>query len=182
MSEEKLIASKKVYEGRRIDVRVDLIELPSGRQATREIVEFPNCVAVVPIDAEDNVLLVRQYRTAVGKVLLEIPAGKIEPNEHPLQAMQRELREETGYSAQEAREIGGIYAGPGYSTEYLTLYVATDLHDHQETPDTDEIMNVFRVPLSEIPALIAKGDICDGKSVAALMQVLYERTGQQSAQ
>lgn len=176
MPEEQLLASKEIFRGRRIGLRIDTIRLPSGREAMREVVEFPDCVAVVAIDSDNNVLLVRQYRTAVGRVLLEIPAGKIEADEHHLQAMHRELREETGYEAEEAEELGGFYAGPGYSTEYLHLYLATDLKPTAENPeDADEIMNVFKVPLIEIPALIAKGTICDAKSVAGLLRVLTER-------
>ncbi|MFA4836750.1 MAG: NUDIX hydrolase [Dehalococcoidia bacterium] len=172
---EELLDSKRPYKGRRISLRVDTVRLPSGRETTREIVEFPNCVAIVAIDSEENVLMVRQYRTAVGRTLLEIPAGKIEPEEQPLQAVHRELKEETGCSAGEAKDLGGFYAGPGYSTEYLHLYLVTDLKDTGETPDGDEIMNVFRVPLAEIPALIARGDICDAKSIAGLMRVISER-------
>ncbi|MDY6911034.1 MAG: NUDIX hydrolase [Chloroflexota bacterium] len=175
MSVEKLLASSKAFEGRRVNLRVDTIETPSGRETTREIVEFPNCVAIVAIDANENAILVRQYRTAVGMVLLEIPAGKIEDDEQPLQAAHRELREETGYTALSMEELGGFYAGPGYSTEYLHLYLATNLEPTDETPDIDEIMNVFSVPLADITALIAKGDICDAKSVAGFLRVLTER-------
>lgn len=174
MDVERLLDSKSAFEGRRINLRVDTVELPSGRETTREIVEFPNCVAIVAIDSEDHVLLVRQYRTAVGRMLLEIPAGKLEPDEHPLKAVHRELREETGYSAKSVDDMGGFYASPGYSTEYLHLYLAMDLTNHNEIPDGDEIANVFRVPLVEIPALIAKGNICDAKSVAGLMRVIAE--------
>lgn len=174
MSTERLLATKQIFEGRRVNLRVDTIELPSGRETTREIVEFPNSVAIVAIDSEQNVLLVRQYRTAVDRTLLEIPAGKIEKDEHPLQAMYRELKEETGYSAGAAEDLGGFYAGPGYSTEYLHLFLATDLKLTGEAPDSDEIMDVFRVPLADIPALITKGDICDSKSVAGLLRVLSE--------
>ena len=176
MAGERLLGSKWVYRGRRVSLRVDAIELPSGRETKREIVEFPDCVAIVAIDAEENVILVRQYRTAVGRALLEIPAGKIEDDEQPLQAVHRELREETGYTARSLEELGGFYAGPGYSTEYLHLYLATDLEYTNETPNGDEIMNVFCVPLADIPALIAKGDICDAKSMAGLLRVLTERS------
>lgn len=175
MSVEEYLDCKYPFEGRRVKVRVDTIKLPSGRETTREIVEFPDCVAIVAIDSDDNVLLVRQYRTAVGKMLLEIPAGKVEPDEHHFEAMQRELREETGCSSRQAYDLGGFYSAPGYSTEYLHLYLATDLVDHKETPDTDEISDVFSVPLFDIPSLIAKGDIRDAKSVAGLMRVIAER-------
>lgn len=157
-----------------MSLRVDTIELPSGRTTTREIVEFNNCVAIVAIDSAGNVILVRQYRTATGKVLMEIPAGKIEDNEHPLKCAHRELKEETGYSARMMTELGGFYAAPGYSTEYLHLFLATHLNDTGVTPDGDEIMDVFSIPLTEIPELIANGTICDLKSIAGLLRVISE--------
>jgi ADP-ribose pyrophosphatase len=175
MVEEQLLARKQIFRGSRVGLRVDTVKLPSGRETTREIVEFPDCVAIVAIDSEKNVLLVRQHRTAVGRTLLEIPAGKIEPDEHPLEAVRRELMEETGYSASVTQEMGGFYSGPGYSTEYLHLYLATDLKLTGEAPNVDEIINVFRVPLADIPAMIANGDICDAKSVAGLMRVIFEQ-------
>ena len=171
---EKLLDSKTVYEGRMINLRVDSIELPSGRQTTREIVEHTNSVVVVAVDSSDNVLLVRQYRTAIGQALVEVPAGKTESEEHPLQCAHRELREETGHDARVMEDMGGFYAGPGYSTEYLHLYLATDLVPVDGTVDTDEIMGVFRIPLNEIPDMIASGKICDAKSVAGLLRVLGE--------
>ncbi len=171
MSIEKLLDSKTVYEGRMINLRVDSIELPSGRQTTREIVEHRDSVVIVPVD-NHNILLVRQYRSALGKVLIELPAGKTESNEHHLQTAHRELREETGYNARDMEYLGGFYAGPGYSTEYLHLYLATDLVALNEHPDDDEIMDVFSVPIPEIPGMIGKGDICDAKSVAGLLRII----------
>lgn len=168
------MASRMPYQGRMLNLRVDTIELPSGRRTTREIVEHTNSVVVVAVDSDDAVLLVRQYRTAIGQTLLELPAGKTEPDEHPLEAAHRELREETGFSSRSMRELGGFFAGPGYSTEYLYLFLATDLIATNGTPDADEIMNVFRVPLVDVASLIAKGDICDAKSVAGLLRVLVE--------
>ena len=171
---EKLLDSKTVYEGRMINLRVDSIELPSGRQTTREIVEHTDSVVIVPVDSSGNVLLVRQYRTAIGQALLEVPAGKTEPDEHPLQCAHRELREETGHDAEIMEDMGGFYAGPGYSTEYLHLYLATDLTPEDGTVDADEIMDVFRVPLGDTPDMIASGKICDAKSIAGLLRVVYK--------
>ena len=111
----------------------------------------------------------------MGQALLEIPAGKIEPGEDPQQCVRRELREETGYSDKIVDDLGGFYAGPGYSTEYLHLYLATELELGLETPDGDEIMEQVRVPLAKIPELIASGDIRDAKSVAGLLRVILER-------
>lgn len=176
MAIEEILASKKLYEGRILNLRVDTVMKPSGTVTTREIVEHTDSVVIAAVDAQDNVLLVRQYRSALGKVLVELPAGKTEPNEHHLQTAHRELQEETGYAAKTMEEIGGFYAGPGYSTEYLYLYHATDLALTNAQPHPDEIMDVFRVPMSKIPELIEKGEICDAKSVAGLLRVINKIT------
>lgn len=177
VSGERLIERRKVYEGRRVNLRVDTVELPSGRRTTREIVDYPDSVVIAAVDAEQNVLLVRQYRSAVGKALLEMPAGKRESDESPLEAAHRELREETGYSARHMEELGGFYSGPGYSTEFLHLFLATDLDAVPGGLNGDEIMSVIRVPLADIPAMIARGEICDAKSIAGLLRVIGERGG-----
>lgn len=172
MSVEELLDSRMAYEGRLINLRVDSVKLPSGRETTREIVEHNGAVVIVAVDAEDHVLLVRQYRSAVGEALIELPAGTKEPDEDPLQCAHRELREETGYGARRMDELGGFYAGPGYSTEYLHLFLATDLKPVGDIMDEDEIMNVFRVPLAEIPGMIDRGEVRDSKSVAGLLWAL----------
>lgn len=174
VSGEKLIERRKVYEGRRVNLRVDAVELPSGRRTTREIVEYPDSVVIAAVDSERRVLLVRQYRSAVGKALLEMPAGKREADESFLEAAHREVREETGYSAERMEALGGFYSGPGYSTEFLHLFLATDLVAAPQWLNGDEIMNVVRVPLADVPAMIARGEICDAKSIAGLLRVILE--------
>ncbi len=117
--------------------------------------------------------MVRQFREAVGKTLLEIPAGGIDPGEEPVDSVRRELQEEIGLLPHKIDGIGGFYSTPGYCTEYLYLYLATDLKPSRlEAEDTDEI-EVVRVPLAQIPALIASGEICDAKSIAGLLRVIY---------
>ncbi|GAI27811.1 unnamed protein product, partial [marine sediment metagenome] len=130
MAKEKTLSSQLVYEGRAVKLRVDTVKMPSGRETTREIVEHSDCVAIIAIDASDNVLLVNQFRKPVEKELLEIPAGGIEPDEDPVAAVCREMQEETGYLPGKVERLGGFYSSPGYCTEYLHLYLATDL-----TPD-----------------------------------------------
>ncbi|MFP4641715.1 MAG: NUDIX hydrolase [Dehalococcoidia bacterium] len=169
---QPLLNSDHVYQGRRVTLRVDTIQLPSGRESQREIVEFGDCVAIVAVDSEGKALLVRQYRAAVGRMLLEIPAGMIDPGETPEQSAYRELREETGYSAKRMEPLGGLYASPGYSTEYLHFFLATELEESQDTPDEDEINKVVRVPLKDVPGLIDSGEISDGKSAAGLLRVI----------
>ena len=153
-------------------MRVDTVKKPSGVTTTREIVEHDDCIAVVPIDAKDNVLMVRQFRKAVGKYLLEIPAGGIEQGEQPLASVRRELQEEIGYIPNKIDKIGGFYPAPGYSSEYLHLYVGTYLLPSKlEAEDTEDI-KVVRVPLSQISDMIDSGEICDAKSIVGLLRVI----------
>ena len=169
---EKKLASHHVYSGRAISVRVDTVQKPSGQTTSREVVEHSDCVAVVPVDKQGNVLLVRQFRYPVGKFLLEIPAGGIDPGEDPLDAVRRELQEEIGYLPQTVDRLGGFYAIPGYGTEYLHCFLATNLVSSRlVAEDTDEI-ELVPVPAKEIPKLIASGEICDAKSIAGLLMFL----------
>jgi len=173
METEKLIRSETIYSGKILDLRIDSIELPSGRKTIREIVQHRDSVAIIPVDDAENVFLVRQYRSPLRQMLLEIPAGKTEPGESPLETAHRELIEETRYSAGEMEDLGGIYLGPGYSTEFLHLYYATDLKLTENALDDDEIAQVLHVPLDQIPEMITSGEICDAKSVAGLLRVIY---------
>ncbi|MBM3167072.1 MAG: NUDIX hydrolase [Chloroflexi bacterium] len=169
---EKTISSKVVYEGRALKLRVDTVLKPDGKTTTREIVEHKDCVAVVVLDHKDNVIMVRQYRKAVGKHLLEIPAGSIDDGEQPIAAVRRELQEEIGYLPNKIDKLGGFYSTPGYCSEYLHLYMASYLIPSRlEAEDTEDI-KVERVPLSRIPDMIASGEICDAKSVAGLFRVI----------
>lgn len=164
--EERTLDSRQIYEGRIVALRVDTVALPGGRETTREVVAHPDCVAIVAIDAADNVILVRQFRHAVGKELLEIPAGSIEPGEEALHSAIRELEEETGYTAGRMERLGGFYSSPGYSTEFLHLFLATELEPGPSSAMEDEIIEVMPVPLAKIPGLILSGEVCDAKSIA----------------
>jgi ADP-ribose pyrophosphatase len=172
LAEETTLSSRLVYSGRIVKLRVDTVQMPSGRQTSREIIEHGDCVAIVAVDAEGNLLLVNQFRQAVGKELLEIPAGGIEPGEDATAAVRRELSEETGYLPEKVERLGGFYSSPGYSTEYLHLYLATDLKPNQLYAEDTESIEVVRVPASEIPDLIFSGHICDAKSIAGLLTFL----------
>ena len=169
MAEGKTLSSQLIYCGRAIKLRVDTVEMASGRETTREIVGHDDCVAIIAIDTEDNVLLVSQFRRAVEKELLEIPAGGIEPGEDPVTAVRRELREETGYLPKKVERLGGFYSAPGYCTEYLYLYMATDLTPDQLYAEDTENIRLVRVPVNQIPDLITSGRICDAKSIAGLL-------------
>ncbi|MBI2868471.1 MAG: NUDIX hydrolase [Chloroflexi bacterium] len=177
MREEKTVTSRRVFRGRAVGLRVDTVEMPDGRRSTREIVEHADCIAVIALDDAGNVLLENQYRKAVGKSLMEIPAGGIDPGEDAAAAVRREMREETGYAPGKIACLGGFYSAPGYSTEYLYLYLATELvPDPLQAEDTGGI-EIVRVPLEQIPGLIAAHAICDAKSVAGLLFYLdWRRT------
>ena len=169
MAEEKRLDSRLIYEGRVVSLRVDTVLTPSGRQTKREIIEHADCIAVVAIDSENRLILERQFRTPVGKELLEIPAGGIDRGESPDDAVRREMREETGYLPQKILPLGGFYSAPGYSTEYLYLYLATDLVPCPLTAEDTEEISLVRVPLDEVPGLVRSGAICDAKSLAGLL-------------
>lgn len=166
---EKTLSSQLIYDGRAVKLRIDTVRMPSGRETRREIVEHRDCVAIVAIDADDNVLMVNQFRQSVEKELLEIPAGGIDPDEDPLTTVRREMREETGYLPQKVERLGGFYSTPGYCTEYLHLYLATDLTPSQLYAEDTESIKLVRVPVSQIPTLITSGKICDAKSIAGLL-------------
>ena len=175
MVEEKTLSSQLIYSGRAVRLRVDTVQTASGRETTREIVEHADCVAIVAIDADGNVLLVNQFRKAVGKELLEIPAGGIEPGEDPVATVRREMQEETGYLPGKVEGLGGFYSTPGYCSEYLYLYLATDLTPSPLQAEDTEGISVVRVPVSQIPGLITSGKICDAKSIAGLFTFLEHR-------
>jgi ADP-ribose pyrophosphatase len=169
---EKILSSKYIFKGRAINLRVDIIETADGRQTTREIVEHEDAVVVVPIDANDNVLLVRQWRTAPGKNLLEAPAGGIEKGETAKATVIREMQEETGFKPRKVVPLTGFYSTPGFSTEYLHLYLATDLVPSRlEAEDTAGI-EVVPVPLGQVKEMILSGKIQDAKSIAGLLFTL----------
>lgn len=169
---EKTITSKLIFSGHAIKLRVDTIQTPDGEQKTREIVEHADCIAVIAIDDKDNVLLVRQYRKAAEKELLEIPAGGIDAGEDPDTAVQREMREETGYLPKKVKRIGGFYSAPGWCTEFLYLYAATDLVPSPLSAEDTAEIKLVRVPIARIPELIQSGKIQDAKSIAGLLSYL----------
>ena len=174
---ERTLSSQPIYDGRAVKLRIDTVKMPGGRETTREIVEHSDCVAIVAIDADDNVLLVKQFRKPIEKELLEIPAGGIEPGEDPVTAVRREMQEETGYLPRKVDRLGGFYSTPGYCTEYLYLYLATDLIPSQLYAEDTENISLVRVPINQIPSLITSGSICDAKSIAGLLTFLEHRKG-----
>lgn len=169
MEAEKRLSSEPIFDGKIVRLRVDTVLLPNGAQSTREVVDHDNAVVIVPVDSEDNVLLVRQYRYPVEATLLEAPAGIIEDSEDPDEAAQRELQEETGYASRSLTPMGGFWSSPGFCTEFMYAYLARDLVPSPLSPDDDEFIEVERQPISRIPQLIRLGEIQDAKTIAALL-------------
>jgi ADP-ribose pyrophosphatase len=175
MKREKTLSSKMIYSGRAVKLKVDTVRMPDGRLTTREIVEHADCIAVIAIDEQNNVLLVQQYRKAIEKELLEIPAGGIDTGEDIETAVEREMQEETGYLPKKLVRLGGFYSAPGYTTEYLHLYLATDLVPSRLIAEDTEGIDLVKVPLKDIPALLFSGKIEDAKSIAGLHTFLEYR-------
>jgi ADP-ribose pyrophosphatase len=170
---EQLLRSRVVFEGRVVRVRVDEVRLRSGKVATREVVEHRGAVGMVPLTSRGEVLLVRQYRTALGGWTLEIPAGTLEPGEAPEACVQRELAEEVGYEAGRVEHLVTFAPSPGFLTELLHLYLCTDLRP-RSLPREEEELEVVAVPLREARRLVDCGEVRDAKSIIGLL-LAWER-------
>lgn len=173
MQPEQQITSEQIYDGRIVRVRVDSVLLPNGKQTKREVVEHDPAVVIVPVDAENNVLLVRQYRYPAEQTLLEAPAGIIEDGETPDDAAQRELQEEVGFTSNNLRALTGFWSTPGFCTEFMYAYLAQNLVPGSLQADDDEFIEVEKVHLDRIPKLIRLGEIQDAKTIAALLMAKY---------
>jgi|LSQX01.1.fsa_nt_gb ADP-ribose pyrophosphatase len=165
---EEPVSRQWIYQGRVINLSRDTVQLYTGRQALREIVHHPGAVAGVPLSDDGQVVLVRQYRYAVGRALLEIPAGGLRVNEDPADCLQRELAEEIGLAARRVDRLMELHPSPGCLTELLHLYLARDLYPAVGQPDDDENLQIVTMPLAEAIDCCVRGEICDGKSVAGL--------------
>jgi ADP-ribose pyrophosphatase len=168
---ETRISSRRAFDGRLLHLRVDDVRLPSGRSSVREVIEHPGSVAILPITADGDILLIRQYRYAVGREMLEIPAGLLEPGETPEEAARRELREETGHDAGELRRITSCFPAAGFSNERQTRFLATNCTPVTHEADPDEGISQVRMPLSELDERLASDDelFQDGKTGFALL-------------
>ncbi len=167
--QEKTIESRKVYDGKVIRVRLDKVLLPDGREGMREIVEHSGAVAVVPVDHDNRVYFVRQYRKPLEKLLLEIPAGKLEPGEDPQECAKRELAEEIGFTPGELRQMSFMYSSPGFSDEKIYLYLARDLTRYRLENDEGEFLEVECIPLADALDMVLDGTIEDGKTIAGIL-------------
>lgn len=172
MSGQPTIASRHVYRGRVVALRVDDVQMPSGRMVTREVIEHPGAAAVVALTDDGHVVMVRQYRKAVESMLLEIPAGTLEPGEGPIDCARRELSEEAGLRAASITPLVTFYPSPGILTEAIAIFVARGLSPQPGTlDDGEEGLRAERVPLARVPAMIEAGEVRDSKSLIALLLV-----------
>ncbi len=172
---EQTLGSERIYDGKVVTLRVDRIRLDNGHEAKREVVEHNGAVAIVPIDGEGRILFVRQFRTPAGRALLEVPAGTLDGDEQPEAAVQRELQEETGYRAAQIRRLAGFYTAPGYSTEFIHVYLAEGLSESRLDADEDEQIEVEHYTLAEALAMVDDGRICDAKSIVGLLALAREQ-------
>jgi ADP-ribose pyrophosphatase len=176
---QRVIGRQVLHRGHLFNLERDVALSPGGDRLTRDVVVHPGAVVIVPLDSQDRLLLVAQYRLPAGGTLLELPAGTLDEHEgvieDPLVAAHRELEEETGFRAGSMERIGGFWSAPGFSTEYLTLYLARDLREANENrlaPDLDEDLSLVVLPLAGAVAAIEAGLIEDAKSIAGILLVV----------
>jgi len=165
---ERRLSSRRIYDGRILNLRVDEVETAHGKKAIREVVEHHTAVGVLAVTENDRVLLVRQFRYAIGEETLEVCAGLAEEGEDLKETAEREMQEELGLFPGRLREVGRFYASPGFCTELLVLFLAEDLRKSKLSQDDDECVEAVEVPFAEVPALLADGAVKDSKTFAAL--------------
>ena len=170
---EEKISSETIHEGRILTYTVDKIKLPSGRESIREVIIHNGGVTIVPQPDPSKIVLIRQFRYAIGKIFWELPAGTLHSKEDPVLAAKRELKEETGYLANKWESLGLVYPLPGYSTEVLYFFKATDLIDDEPDPDPDENIEVKILDLKQAWTMVKDGEIRDAKTIAGLSFVMF---------
>ena len=167
---ETTLSREQIFDGRILHVHRDTVRLPDGGEAFREVVDHPGGVCVLALDDQDRALLVCQFRYPYGKVLWEVPAGKLEYGEDPEQAAIRELKEETGAVAGDFRFLGELYPSPGYCGEIIRMYLARDLTFGEAHLDEDEFLNLERVPFDQLVEQVLSGEIRDAKTIAVVLK------------
>ncbi|MCC6259450.1 MAG: NUDIX hydrolase [Anaerolineales bacterium] len=165
----QLIKSETLLQGRTFKIRRDLLQTPDGRETKYEIVEHGGSVVIIPMDQAGNILFVRQYRHAAGMDMLELPAGTREKDEPFEECAAREIREETGMQAGTLKQLGSFYLAPGYSTEYMGVFLATDLKHNPLQADDDEFLAVEKIPVQQAFQMAERGELPDAKTLAALL-------------
>lgn len=167
--EEKTLKVESIFQGRILTVQVETVELPNGKVGTREIVRHPGAVAILPIEANGNVILVRQYRKPLNQAIWEIPAGKLEIGENPLECAKRELAEEIKKSASTWKELISVWTAPGFTNEMIHLFQAEELANEEAEADEDEFLEVKSFTPIQLKQMIQSGEIQDTKTINALL-------------
>ena len=168
---ERQVTSEEIFDGVILHVKRDMVALSNGSTTVREVIRHIGAVCVIPVTENNEVIMERQYRYPLDSVILEIPAGKLDaPDEDRLSAIKRELREETGYTADEWTELGDFHPAPAYSDEYITMYLARGLHKGQQDLDADEFLDVYAIPLSDLVAEVMAGRISDAKTQVCILK------------
>ncbi len=173
---EHQLTTRLVYDGRMLKVHEDTVRLPDGKTARREYVRHPGAVAIIPLLDADTVIMERQFRYPLGRHFYELPAGKIEPGEDPLETAKRELREECGYTAQHWRHLTTLHPCIGYADEAIELYLAQELTQVGHALDEGEFLEVIAVPVAQMRLWAKSGLITDVKAVAGLLWLDLSRT------
>lgn len=174
---ETRLSGETIFEGKVFTVQRDRVLLPDGREGEREVIRHPGGVGVLALDAENHIVMVRQYRYATGRALLEIPAGRAEPGEDPMQTGARELREETGYHAGRMELLAQMIPTGGYDSELITIFFARDLSPGEPHTDDGEFVLMERLPFEEALKKVMSGEICDGKTAFAILKAHVMLTG-----
>lgn len=165
---EETLSTKTIFSGKIIDVNLTEVKLPNGKKAEREIVKHPGAVGILAITEENKIVLIKQFRKAIDKTIIEIPAGKLEKNEDPKDCAFRELKEETGYKATEMIPLTKIYTSPGFANEVIHLYKAEGIKAGESKPDEDEFVELLELSFVEIEELITSGELIDAKTLIAI--------------
>lgn len=168
---EKPVKQEYKFKGKIVNLRVDDALLPNGNIAKREIVEHNGGVMVAPLDNEDNLYFVKQFRYPYMEIVTELPAGKLEKGEDPFEAGKRELKEETGAVANKYVSLGQLYPTPGYCGEIIHMYLATELSFGEQNPDDDEFLEVYKIPLAKAVKMVLSGELKDSKTQTAILKI-----------
>jgi len=176
---EVKVGGREVYDGKLLDLRVDTVRMPSGRETAREVVAHPGSVAIVALTRDGQVLLLRHFRYAVGRDLLELPAGTLDPGETPEATARRELLEETGYAPGRLTELASVYSSPGYTTERITIFRADECTKVEGATGPEEALTLAPTPLAAVPLLVAPGadQVHDAKTLLGLLFLLRQEGG-----
>jgi ADP-ribose pyrophosphatase len=167
--EEKTVSRKHIYQGNIINIESLTVTLPDGKEATRDMVSHPGASVIIPLNENGELYMVRQYRKPIEKVSLEIPAGKLDKGEDPAVCAERELKEETGLSADRIEHLMSVHSTPGFCNEVLHIYLATGLKEGEQCSDEDEFITCEKIPVNELVNMVKSGEITDAKTIIGIL-------------